>query len=526
MRGEAWLRAGPVGILVVEYLVLSFLVDFPLDGPALPLVTAARLLVPVVIGAGAAGWLLARHPGARPTWPPPPRPRLRALAAGLHLLAFGATTWLAVALLAPGAPPPSIAGTLALVALALTTTSLAIATAVPLGWLARATILRWRLPVLAVAVGLLAWRGATAAEELWGSLSDATLRASAALLRLVTSGVQADAAGNLLDVDGFTIRVAPVCSGADGVGLVVTFLAVWIALARDRIRPGRALLLLPLGALAAWAANVVRISALVLVGARGHEDLALGGLHSKLGWILFTGVALAGVALAEHLPWFRSPGRTGEPPSGAPEGAAPFLAPLLATMGAALLTGIWARGPFDSWYGIRAAAGLLALLLLRGALPRPSLRASWGAAGIGLVVGAAWVAGLAWQGESGAPLGPALLALPAGARTAWVVTRVVGAVLVVPVVEELAFRGFLLPWLSSPDFERAPARAWTWPAVLLSSLAFGAIHAHWVLGTLAGAAFAAARLRRGLLADAVLAHATANAVVAVAALSGRWELWG
>jgi membrane protease YdiL (CAAX protease family) len=62
--------------------------------------------------------------------------------------------------------------------------------------------------------------------------------------------------------------------------------------------------------------------------------------------------------------------------------------------------------------------------------------------------------------------------------------------------------------------------------VALSSLAFGAIHQHWVLGTIAGAVFAFARLRRGRLSDAVLAHAVANAVVAAAALSGRWGLWG
>jgi CAAX prenyl protease-like protein len=104
--------------------------------------------------------------------------------------------------------------------------------------------------------------------------------------------------------------------------------------------------------------------------------------------------------------------------------------------------------------------------------------------------------------------------------------RVVGSCLLVPVVEELAFRGFLLRWLVSPEFERVPPRAWTWWAVLLSSVAFGALHSHWILGTLAGLAFAAARLRRGHLGDAIFAHALANAGIAVAVLAfGRWDLW-
>ena len=84
--------------------------------------------------------------------------------------------------------------------------------------------------------------------------------------------------------------------------------------------------------------------------------------------------------------------------------------------------------------------------------------------------------------------------------------------------EELMFRGVLLQ-----AFRRTVS---IWPAVALTTLAFGAIHEHWVLGTLAGAVFAFARLRRGRLSDAVLAHAVANAVVAAAALSGRWGLWG
>jgi CAAX prenyl protease-like protein len=109
---------------------------------------------------------------------------------------------------------------------------------------------------------------------------------------------------------------------------------------------------------------------------------------------------------------------------------------------------------------------------------------------------------------------------------AWLAVRVTGSVFVIPLVEELAFRGFLLPWLVSPDFENVSPRAWTWPAVLLSSLAFGALHEHWVLGTLAGLVFAAVRLHRGRLSDAVLAHSVANAVVAAAALSGLWALWG
>jgi exosortase E/protease (VPEID-CTERM system) len=517
-RRWAW----PAGALVVEYLILSFLVDFPLDGPALALVSALRLVLPVAIAAAASGWLLSRGPGT--AWPPPPSPRHRVVISVAHLAAYIVTLLLALRLMGEGAPPLTPAGLAVFLAAGATTFSLAVATAVPLGWITRTVFEHWRMPLLAVATGVLTWRAASTAEQLWGVLSDGTLRASAVLLRLVANDVQADPTIDLLGVGSFEVIVAPVCSGVDGIGLVVLFLAVWVSLARERLRFPRVLLLLPLGALAAWMANVVRMSALMLVGGAGYRRIAIGGLHSKLGWILFTLIALGGVALSEHASWFRKPDEsTGKAPRGAPEAAAPFLAPLLAALATALVTSIWSTGPVDGWYGARIAAAVGVLLLVRRSLPAPSFDWSWLVVLVGAAVGAAWVT---WGGTPTSTLGTSLAALPPVDRAAWLAVRVTGSVLVIPLVEELAFRGFLLPWLVSPDFEKVPPRAWTWSAVILSSMAFGALHEHWVLGFLAGLAFAAARLRRGRLSDAVLAHAVANAVVAAAALSGLWALWG
>ena len=62
---------------------------------------------------------------------------------------------------------------------------------------------------------------------------------------------------------------------------------------------------------------------------------------------------------------------------------------------------------------------------------------------------------------------------------------------------------------------------------LASSVAFGLLHERWLAGTLAGMAFALAAGRRGRLADAVVAHMTANGLLALLALATRnWGLWG
>jgi exosortase E/protease (VPEID-CTERM system) len=274
-------------------------------------------------------------------------------------------------------------------------------------------------------------------------------------------------------------------------------------------------------------ANAARIAALVWVGSSGHAAFALGGLHSKLGWILLVGLALGGIALVERSPWLsrRAPARQSlRDDGGVPPETGAYLGPLVVAMGTALVTGIWAEGSLDRWYGARILATLVVLIAVRRSLPSLRPSGSWLPVLVGAGVAVAWVAG---AGGTGGGLAEAAVGMGTGERWIWIVIRVAGSVLVIPIAEELAFRGFLLPWLVDPDIETVPPQGWTWPALLLSSLAFGAIHSSIALGTLAGVAFALARLWRGRLGDAILAHAVANAGVALAVLAGgRWDLWG
>ena len=109
----------------------------------------------------------------------------------------------------------------------------------------------------------------------------------------------------------------------------------------------------------------------------------------------------------------------------------------------------------------------------------------------------------------------------------WVILRLIGGVVTVPIAEELAFRGFGLRRLISSDFESVPWKSFTWTSLLISSLLFGAMHGErWLAGTAAGILYALAMRWRGRLGDAILAHAVTNGLLAVWVLAfGRWELW-
>jgi CAAX prenyl protease-like protein len=105
----------------------------------------------------------------------------------------------------------------------------------------------------------------------------------------------------------------------------------------------------------------------------------------------------------------------------------------------------------------------------------------------------------------------------------WIFARVLGSVLVIPIVEELAFRGFLLRRLVAADFTKVPYDRWHWGAVLISWLVFAAVDQQWIGGFAAGFLYAYAQKHRGLLSDAIVAHAVTNALIAITSAS-CWPL--
>src|SRR5665213_4473135 len=115
----------------------------------------------------------------------------------------------------------------------------------------------------------------------------------------------------------------------------------------------------------------------------------------------------------------------------------------------------------------------------------------------------------------------------AGIRTTWIVFRILAAVITVPVAEELAFRGFLIRRFLSSDIDALPPQSFTWLSLGLTSIALGILHGNlWFAGILAGLLYAWALLRRGQLGEAIIAHATTNALLAAyVLLFHKWRLW-
>ena len=104
--------------------------------------------------------------------------------------------------------------------------------------------------------------------------------------------------------------------------------------------------------------------------------------------------------------------------------------------------------------------------------------------------------------------------------------RLAGAALVVPLMEELFWRSFLMRWIERQDFLSVPASAVGLRAILISSLLFGVEHTLWFAGILAGLAYAWLYRRYNNLWAPIAAHASTNLVLGLWVLqTGAWQFW-
>jgi uncharacterized protein len=104
--------------------------------------------------------------------------------------------------------------------------------------------------------------------------------------------------------------------------------------------------------------------------------------------------------------------------------------------------------------------------------------------------------------------------------------RLFGAVLIVPVMEELFWRSFILRWISQRDFLRLAPAAAGLRALLLSSLVFGVEHDLWLAGILAGLVYGALYMKSASLWPPIMAHAATNLLLGLwVVTTGHWRLW-
>lgn len=107
-----------------------------------------------------------------------------------------------------------------------------------------------------------------------------------------------------------------------------------------------------------------------------------------------------------------------------------------------------------------------------------------------------------------------------------VAIRIAGAALVVPVMEELFWRSFMMRWVEAADFESFDPSRLGLKSFLVTIVLFGVEHNLWLAGIVAGAAYSLLYKFHRNLWSPILAHAVTNGLLGIWVVStGSWSFW-
>jgi uncharacterized protein len=214
--------------------------------------------------------------------------------------------------------------------------------------------------------------------------------------------------------------------------------------------------------------------------------------------------------------------------------AVPYVVPMAAFM--LLLMGgpQLGLGPFE--YPLRVV--LLSVVLLVFSRRAIDLRVSrWiGSALVGAAVFAIWIApDLLWPGYRNSWLfqnaltSTAESSVPIAYRDLPLVllSRAARAVILVPIIEELFWRSWLMRWLIDTNFLKVPLGTFAPFAFWATAALFAVEHgAFWDVGLAAGILYNWWMLKSRSLGDCILAHAVTNGLLSgYVLLHGQWQYW-
>jgi uncharacterized protein len=193
--------------------------------------------------------------------------------------------------------------------------------------------------------------------------------------------------------------------------------------------------------------------------------------------------------------------------------------------------------PAEWFYPIRLLAVAAALFTI--SRPYWSLRASMPLAsiGVGVAVFLIWIApdvlfGAGyrhfWLFEN--PItGAAKSSLAQGltVSTSFILLRSFGSTAVVPILEELFWRGWMMRWLVDTEFLKVPLGKYVPSAFWLVAVLFASEHGpYWEVGLAAGIIYNWWMVRTRNLADCIWAHAVTNGLLAIyVVVYHQWQYW-
>lgn len=150
------------------------------------------------------------------------------------------------------------------------------------------------------------------------------------------------------------------------------------------------------------------------------------------------------------------------------------------------------------------------------------------AATAGIVVLVIWVVPEKLLPQLGEPTGfdPYAFGWPDGATILLIVMRLAGASIVVPIMEELFWRSFLLRYAINPNFQSVALGTFRWFAFIAVVVLFGLEHHRFIQGMTAGIVYTLLVIKQKNLKGSILAHGITNLGLGIYVLKTKnWLFW-
>lgn len=114
----------------------------------------------------------------------------------------------------------------------------------------------------------------------------------------------------------------------------------------------------------------------------------------------------------------------------------------------------------------------------------------------------------------------------AGQDAVWMASRLIGAAIIVPVMEELFWRSLVMRWVDDKNFLYFSPSNVSVLALMISSGVFASAHHLWLAGLFAGIIYGALYIKYKNLWVPIFAHAVTNGVLGVWVMcTGNWQYW-
>ena len=146
----------------------------------------------------------------------------------------------------------------------------------------------------------------------------------------------------------------------------------------------------------------------------------------------------------------------------------------------------------------------------------------------GLLVLVLWIVpeGYFYQFDQGNGFDPYAMTGSKTAAIGLIAVRLIGASVVVPIMEELFWRSFLMRYLIDVDFRSVAMGAFTWLSFFGVAILFGLEHQRIVVGIVAGLLYGLLLVCQKNLRGVILAHGVTNFGLGVyVVVTGSWDFW-